>query len=343
MPSIPHKPSEADPISDASKEEDVFFPPPGLPCPAYLDTRRPLPSSCFGIAGPSRGDSVLEHDKSKQDEYKSMAREACAPPVWAGAPFCNGPPGLDHLSAEELKPLTQHLHDFDEIPKHLLEQSDWSTAFSHPWEHKANILHTEALALFWSLKHQLRSKRAFGTRLLAFVDNLPLCLNTNKRRGSSGHLKGPLRQITALLLCSICSLHCRWIPSEWNVADTSSRLLSSWAARGLKCRWISDSHLGSAVDCNHQSSNAPFPYHYKVGLFSAAGNTAVVNHLGAHLRPGIGDEDRDPQDDLQPDCLADCQEDQDSLVLQQLGERSDLLGAEGGEAANSEGLPGPHL
>ena len=128
----------------------------------------------------------------------------------------------------------------------MLVPSEWHVAWSQPWEHHANILHTEALALVWARKHQLRNSRNFGHRLLALVDNLPLCLSVCKGRGESGHLKGPIRQITSLLLCSDCSLHCRWIPSEWNVADKPSRSLSCWAARGLRRCWVYDSHVGSS-------------------------------------------------------------------------------------------------
>ena len=64
------------------------------------------------------------------------------------------PPGLEMPSRGELHKLDQPLRDFAETPKSLLTAPGWKVTWSHPWERKANILHTEALALVWLLKHQ---------------------------------------------------------------------------------------------------------------------------------------------------------------------------------------------
>eukprot|EP00435_Cladocopium_sp_Y103_P024584 s857_g6.t1 len=129
---------------------------------------------------------------------------------------------------------------FDEVPLKLLSPGDWTVVWSRPWNFKDNILHTEALALVWSIEHSLRSCRNVGKRLLFLSDNLPLTLSACKGRGKSGFLTKPLRKACALALATGSKLHVRWIPSEWNVADRPSRALSQWAARGLSS-WFQDS------------------------------------------------------------------------------------------------------
>lgn len=157
------------------------------------------------------------------------------------------PPGLESQQPTSIEnSINTTLTEFNEIPQTLLQPDDWQTVWSAPWKHKANILHTEALALVWSFKHQVRNKSAFNKRLVALVDNLPLCLSAVKGRGRSGHLKGPLRHIACISLVTGCRLHVRWIPSEWNIADKPSRSLNAWTRRGLANWWNHSSAIGSS-------------------------------------------------------------------------------------------------
>lgn len=122
---------------------------------------------------------------------------------------------------------------FHEVPIEVLDPRLWNVAWSRPWRFHDNILHTEALALVWSVEHVLRSSRNFGQRLLFLSDNLPLTLSASKGRGKSSFLTKPLRQLCAFALATGSKLHVRWIPSEWNVADRPSRALTQWGARGF--------------------------------------------------------------------------------------------------------------
>ena len=122
---------------------------------------------------------------------------------------------------------------FHEVPIEVLDPRLWKVVWSRPWRFQDNILHTEALALVWSVEHVLRCSRNFGQRLLFLSDNLPLTLSASKGRGKSSFLTKPLRQLCAFALATGSKLHVRWIPSEWNVADRPSRALTQWGARGF--------------------------------------------------------------------------------------------------------------
>ncbi len=117
---------------------------------------------------------------------------------------------------------------FDEVPATLMESSKWSVVCSRKWKDKENILKTEARALVWSLRHQLRNSACHGKKLVAFVDNLPLALACCKGRATSQLLTPCLRQICALLLCSGSRMFVRWVPSELNPADAPSRGFGRW-------------------------------------------------------------------------------------------------------------------
>ena len=133
----------------------------------------------------------------------------------------------------------------------------------------------------WSFKHQLRSKHGFSKRILALVDNLPLCLAANKGRGQSSFLKQPLREIAALSLVSNSRLHCRWIASEWNAADAPSRSFSLWAQRRLESWWKDRSSL-------HSNFHRPISIANQCQLDHHLGNHGLANVLhdsSIHFQP----------------------------------------------------------
>lgn len=146
---------------------------------------------------------------------------------------------------------------FDEVPHALLNPNDWSVVWSHPWKHQDNILHTEALALVWSIEHALRANRNFGKRILFLADNLPLTLSVCKGRAKSSFLTRPLRKICALALATGSRIHVRWIPSEWNVADQPSRALNQWSSRGLKSWFSDDCSSGSRFERARRKFGSP--------------------------------------------------------------------------------------
>ena len=131
------------------------------------------------------------------------------------------------------------IEGFNEVPIQLLDPDQWEIAWSRPWQYEDNILHTEALALCWSVEHSLRANRNFGRRILFLSDNLPLTLGACKGRAKSGFLSKPLRMICAFALATGSKFHVRWIPSEWNTADRPSRAITQWSSRGLHS-WFQD-------------------------------------------------------------------------------------------------------
>eukprot|EP00959_Pyramimonas_sp_CCMP1952_P113250 2367101-Pyramimonas_sp.AAC.1 len=52
----------------------------------------------------------------------------------------------------------------------------WHIVESFPWRAPANIFRLEGLALSSALRRTLRGRKAFGTRILALVDNMGLAL-----------------------------------------------------------------------------------------------------------------------------------------------------------------------
>lgn len=137
-------------------------------------------------------------------------------------------------SQEQSQTTEQFIEGFSEVPIQVLHPDDWQIAWSMPWRFQDNILHTEALALCWSVEHALRANRNFGRRILFLSDNLPLSLGVCKGRAKSSFLTKPLRKICALSLATGSKFHVRWVPSEWNVADKPSRAISQWGGHGLE-------------------------------------------------------------------------------------------------------------
>ena len=85
------------------------------------------------------------------------------------------------------------------------------------------LLEPEGDALVLAARHVLRSSQAFGRRIVALVDNLPLALAATKGRARSRHLRGPLRELAALGLASGSRFYVRWIASELDPSDPCSR------------------------------------------------------------------------------------------------------------------------
>ncbi len=164
---------------------------------------------------------------------------------------------------------------FHEVPRDILHQNDWSVAWSRPWKHEDNILHTEALALVWSFEHSLRANRNFGKRLLLLCDNMPLTLSVTKGRGKSSYLIRPLQKICALSLATGARAHVRWVPSEWNIADRPSRALSQWAAQGLR-RWFA-SECGSGESPCSYGKGRSCPGDGKT-FEKAEGSSRIIQH-----------------------------------------------------------------
>lgn len=57
---------------------------------------------------------------------------------------------------------------------------------------------------------------------------MPLACGVGKGRARSNHLKCSLRTAGAIQIALGCRVFCRWVPTEWNVADAPSRLRARW-------------------------------------------------------------------------------------------------------------------
>lgn len=176
---------------------------------------------------------------------------------------------------------------FKEVPLKLLHPDDWVVAWSRPWKHEDNILHTEALALTWSVEHSLRANRNFGRKILCLADNLPLTLSACKGRGKSSYLTKPLRKLCALSLATGSRVHVRWIPSEWNVSDRPSRALSQWAARGFDS-WFRYHEQEHPRPSRQHRVGASSVDPAKIQAVKKEGSETAINHEGNHS--SIGDD-----------------------------------------------------
>ncbi|CAK0838376.1 unnamed protein product, partial [Prorocentrum cordatum] len=104
-------------------------------------------------------------------------------------------------------------------PRSLLAPCCWSGVIAAAVEPGADILALEAQVLLLSNHHLLRSSARFGRRLLALVDNLPLCLAVSKGRDTSPLLKLPLLKIALLSLALDSRLRWRWASPRRRVAS----------------------------------------------------------------------------------------------------------------------------
>eukprot|EP00959_Pyramimonas_sp_CCMP1952_P059304 1238577-Pyramimonas_sp.AAC.1 len=85
--------------------------------------------------------------------------------------------------------ILQWARAFNEVPEWIFKAESWSTILAAKVLGEANILCLEGDALLLAVKHLLRSGSNFGTRCLAFVDNLPLALAMAKGRAHAVHLQ----------------------------------------------------------------------------------------------------------------------------------------------------------
>ena len=81
----------------------------------------------------------------------------------------------------------------------------------------------EGRAFLFSVKHKLRSVDGSHKRHLLFTDSVTAACSLEKGRGSSFKMRRVTQQIGALWLASGSCGHYRWLPSDWNPADSPSR------------------------------------------------------------------------------------------------------------------------
>ena len=130
-----------------------------------------------------------------------------------------------HLSS--VNQLSHAVHNdtrhFAEVPEIIYKDKGWRNFMAIRVRGSRGILNLEARAFVSALKHQLRRLEGFHKRHLCIVDNMALCLALCKGRSSAPPLLHPLRQAACLLLVTGSRIGPRWVPSERNYSDKSSR------------------------------------------------------------------------------------------------------------------------
>ena len=117
--------------------------------------------------------------------------------------------------------------DFREVEKSFMDPAEWHLDFAAHMSFPEHITLLESRGIVAALRHKLRASGCMYRRHLHLNDNLSAVLITDKGRSSAYEMLRVARRLAALLLASNSVLHSRWIPSEWNVADSGSR---SWEA-----------------------------------------------------------------------------------------------------------------
>ena len=105
----------------------------------------------------------------------------------------------------------------------LQPKSAWCVLFGGVWRKSLEISRGEGKAYVMALRHACRSAGGLGKQLLFLLDNMALVLGASKVRGSMPNLNHTCREICVISLATFIIPICRWIASEDNPADETSR------------------------------------------------------------------------------------------------------------------------
>lgn len=120
-------------------------------------------------------------------------------------------------------------HEFQNVPREIALSADWKVMFSSRMYLKEAITVLEGRATLPSIRHKSRSIRHFGCKHLHLGDNLGMVLAFDRGRAKAIPLLFCCRRALAYsLACGTQFVH-RWIPSEFNAADSPSR---QWEGEG---------------------------------------------------------------------------------------------------------------
>lgn len=112
--------------------------------------------------------------------------------------------------------------DFPDVPIEIWGGC-WSRVLSKPWEAAEPQCILEARGAIVTLKHMCRPRANFARRHLIIGDAMAVVLALTKGRSSSSVLLSVCRQWCAFFLAADIYPHVRWVPSQRNAADDSSR------------------------------------------------------------------------------------------------------------------------
>ena len=103
---------------------------------------------------------------------------------------------------------------FEAVDRH------WQVVGRFKWLRADSMPVLEARASLYAVKHFLRNSTNFGQRLLVLTDSMTAAVAYDKGRAQSHKLRRVLEQFSALALSTGLVVRTRWIPSEWNPADS---------------------------------------------------------------------------------------------------------------------------
>lgn len=122
---------------------------------------------------------------------------------------------------------------FPEVWQEHLREEHWHLLWNSPISFPEPVHLIEARSVLAALKHRARDVQRHGKRILVFNDNMGVVLSIQKGRSCSYGLLRLIRRISAHCLATGIRLAVRWVPSEFNVADSPSR---QWEEDRRNCR-----------------------------------------------------------------------------------------------------------
>lgn len=112
--------------------------------------------------------------------------------------------------------------DFSAVPFEAVDKQ-WQTVGRHRWKRPSTMPVNEARASLYALKHLLRSRENHRCKHLILSDSMTAACAFSRGRAKTWELRRVCQQFGALCLATGTRACIRWIPSEWNPADSPSR------------------------------------------------------------------------------------------------------------------------
>eukprot|EP00438_Fugacium_kawagutii_P032643 Skav206865 [mRNA] locus=scaffold898:55024:69937:- [translate_table: standard] len=147
--------------------------------------------------------------------------------------------------------------DFAPLPFSAVDRK-WKVCGRYKWKRQQSMPILEARSALFAVKHITRSVGNFGCRHLILSDSMTAISSISKGRAHSHGLRRVIQQIAALSLCSNISVHVRWLPSEWNPADSPSRggVAASIPVRDFSQHGDSPDDPGCSDQLNRRSTSS---------------------------------------------------------------------------------------
>ena len=231
----------------------------------------------------------------------------------------------------------------------------WHVVGRYKWRKHDSMPVYEAMSTLYAMKHALRSVNNHGKRHIILTDSMTAAVAFTKGRAHSYRLRGVVEQASAIQLCTGSQFRSRWVPSEWNTADSISR---GGFVPSIPCRRFDDpqaaecpSNMGNtqgepeeAQEAEHAGGQSMFSD--RAGGSSDLGHrtrgrqvgkqeepsirsqkTAAAARAREHLAPGLGEQTNpeEVQGDLEPIHPVEWAEGQQPNVTAGFGSSCDSL------------------